>query len=611
MFQGLLRDIVDRRRMLVTVQKNLEELRKNMVKNGLKAYLITGSDPHGSETPPFRWGTREWISGFTGSAGTVAVTSSRAGLWTDFRYWIQAADELKGTGIELFRDGTDKVLPPADWLTGELSPGDAVGIDGRTISAGEAAEIELTLKKAGIRFQTDVAPWEECWTCRPLLPESPVLELAYDECGESRAEKISRLRKMLEESGADAWIGTALDSAAWLLNTRGGDVPYVPVAAGFIIFRREHIIWYTNREKVSREIVDSLAEDNVEIRPYDDFLTGVKSMDRDRLLFDYSRLSRGVLDAIPPGVTIIEGDDPVFMMKAIKNQVEAAKIVRAMEKDGVAMVQFLKELDDRISEGESFSEIEASNLLLEKRQAIPGFLSESFSPIPAVDGNGAICHYEAKEESAGTLRKGTGLFLIDSGGQWEEGTTDITRTVTLGSPTSEQITDYTLVLKGHVALSSIRFPKGTRGYQLDTLARMHLWNAGRDYGHGTGHGVGFRLNVHEGPQVINIKPVDVPFVPGMIVSNEPGVYRENHYGIRIENLMICREDISGEFGDFLAFDTLTLAPYDSRLIDTDMLDDSEISWINAYQRRVYETLSPLLEAEEALWLKARTAALKA
>ena len=483
-------------------------------------------------------------------------------------------------------------------------------MDGRTIPAGRADDIESRLTRAGIGFAADRAPWAGIWPDRPELPDVPAVVLRPEETGESRSERLTRLRAALADAGADTWLGTALDSAAWLLNVRGGDVPYVPVLAGYLIVAADSVRWFTDGLKIPAELKDELNADGVELRPYDGFLEALAGLGESAaVLVDRRLISRGVLDAMPESVVQIESDDPVFYMKAVKNRVEASNIARAMEKDGVAMVRFFRDLGDRLERGDTLTEIEAAALLLEKRREIPGFLGESFSPIPAVGGHGAICHYEAREEGVGTLEKGSGLFLIDSGGQWSDGTTDITRTLSLGRPTSGQIRDYTLVLKGHIALSTIRFPRGTRGYQLDTLARMHLWREGRDFGHGTGHGVGYRLNVHEGPHVFNTKPVDVPFVPGMVASNEPGLYREGLYGIRIENLIICREDETNEFGEFLAFDTLTLAPYDRRLIDIELLDEVETVWIDAYHRHVFERLSPMLEEADRNWLRGETAPL--
>ena len=542
--------------------------------------------------------------------GTVAVSSDDAGLWTDFRYWIQAADELKNSDINLFRVGDEDFPTLENWLAANLSAGSRIGVDGRTITSSRAMEIEKRLNKAGISLVTDQSAMDRLWTGRPELPATMAVELDEDESGDTRGNRLNRLRESLSAEGADTWIGIGLDSAAWLLNVRGGDVPYSPVLVGFLIAGPEYTTWFTDESKLPEDVRQSLGEDGIIIAPYGDFENSVASLAPDSvILADHSSISRAVIDRLPDGIRIIEGRDPVIDMKARKNKVETANISRAMEKDGVAMVRFFIELEKNLEAGGRPDELEAASMLLDQRKAIPGFLGESFSPIPAVGGHGAICHYEARPGSVDRLRKGSGLFLIDSGGQWEEGTTDITRTLSLGTPTKRQIADYTLTLKGHVALSRARFPRGTRGYQLDTLARMFLWEQGMNFGHGTGHGVGYRLNVHEGPQKISPHPVDVVIEEGMLISNEPGVYREGEYGIRIENLVLCREDRVTEFGAFLAFDTLTLAPYDRRLIDVAMLSGDERAWIDAYHEEVNARLAPMLEEEERVWLEEHTAPL--
>lgn len=577
---------------------------------GVDAYIITGSDPHASENPPSRWRTREWISGFTGSSGIVAVTRDKAGLWTDFRYWIQASGELKKSGVELFRDGQDGIPRIQDWLAETLSSDVKVGYDGRTVSARTASEWDEKFRDRGIGMVTDLDLISDIWTDRPSLAMAPVVELEEDETGESRSSRLDRLKESLESGDADTWLGISLDSVAWLLNVRGGDVPYNPVVTGYLIISPGKVVWYTSENRIPENLKNSLNEDGVEIAPYDDFFPVLENLPgSSRILIDHQSVTLAVLDRLPENVKIITGKDPVILMKARKNAVEASRISRAMEKDGVAMVCFLMDLEKAMAEGRTPTELDAAALLREHRSSIPGFLGESFTAIPAFGAHGAICHYEAVPEGVFTLEAGPNLFLIDSGGQWEEGTTDITRTVTLGTPTGAQIRDYTLILKGHIALSRARFPKGTRGYQLDTIARTALWEEGIDFGHGTGHGVGYRLNVHEGPQRISPAPVDVAIEPGMVISNEPGVYREGSYGIRIENLLICREDIVTEFGTFLAFDTLTLAPYDRRLIDTELLDKGEIRWVNEYQAEVFRRLSPMLEIEKKDWLNIQTAPL--
>ena len=585
----------------------LVALRRSMAEAGLDAYVDTGADPHASEYPPSMWRTRRWLTGFTGSAGTVAVTSDRAGLWTDYRYWLQAPAELEGSGIDLFREGGEGVADLPDWLAANLPAGAVVGIDGRTVTEKTASEWESVLGRAGIAL-VDNADLIGCiWEGRPGLPEPKTVELGTDEAGETRADKVARLRTALESAGADTWVGVGLDAAAWLLNVRGADVPYNPVVIGFLLLTPAGITWFTHSERIPGEIRESLENSGVSLAPYGDFFAALSSLPSGvRVYADPTAVSRAVFRALPKGAVIRTGADPVAALKSRKNDVEIARIMHAMEKDGAAVVRFLCRLDHLLSAGRTISEIEAADMLRSCRAEMTGFLGDSFSSIPALDAHGAICHYEPREEGAFMLGGGAGLFLIDSGGQWKEGTTDITRTVSLGCPAQRQREDYTLVLKAHIAVATARFPKGTRGYQVDALARAGLWRRGMDYGHGTGHGVGYRLNVHEGPQRLSPHPIDVALEPGMIVSDEPGLYREGEHGVRIENLVLCREVGTTEFGTFLGFETLTLAPYDARLIETGMLDTGEKAWIDGYHEEVRRRLEPLLDGEESDWLRRAT-----
>ncbi len=592
------------------IPERLESLRRLMVYSDADAYIINGSDLHGSEYPSSRWRTREWISGFTGSAGIVVITKEKAGLWTDFRYWIQAPSELSGSGIDLFREGEDDVPGIGQWLSEHLPAGSSVGYDGRTVSSKTALEWDKKLKESRISVLSNLDLIADIWKDRPEVSRAAIIELSKKETGEARVQRLERLIKALDKEHSDSWIGIGLDSAAWLLNVRGSDVPYNPVVNGFLIYAEKKITWFTDERRIDESLSMNLENDGVFTADYDDFFPALGKIPKDAsILIDPQSITRGVLDRLPRTVRLKTAADPVILMKARKNSVEAERTSRAMEKDGTAMVRFLMKLEDVVARGERITELDAAGMLLKERSSLPGFLEESFSPIPAFGSHGAICHYEASHEGAFTLEAGPNLFLIDSGGQWEEGTTDITRTVALGTPSDMQIKDYTLTLKGHIALSRARFPRGTRGYQLDTLARSALWQEGINFGHGTGHGVGYRLNVHEGPHKISTAPIDVALEPGMIVSNEPGVYREGRYGIRIENLLICRVDISTEFGEFLAFDTLTLAPYDRKLIDTELLNGEEINWINQYQAEVLRRLKPMLKDAELDWLEGATAEL--
>ena len=588
--------------------RTIEALRRAMSEKGLDAYVLTGSDPHNSEYPPAMWQTREWASGFTGSAGTVVVTQNTAGLWTDFRYWIQAPQELDSSMVQLFKDGEPGVPSIASWLAETLKPGAIVAVDGRTLPQGTAEQWKGILERAQIAVQTNVDLVSETWSDRPSPPRSEILELDEDEAGESRLQRIQRLRDALKAERANTWIGVALDSVCWLLNVRGGDVPYNPVVLGYALCEPESFTWYTDLSRVPLPLKEALQEDGVTLQAYEDFYPALSQLDsQHRVFMDSSLTPQAIEDALSDSVTILQGADPVMAMKCRKNPVEINRLRRAMEKDGVALVRFMRELEHAHGTGKHLTEIQAADMLHKQRASIPGFLGESFSTIPAFGRHGAICHYEAQEET--TLSLTDGIFLFDSGGQWEEGTTDVTRTLALGSVSAQGIRDYTLTLRGHIALSRARFPQGTRGYQLDAIARTPLWEQGVNFGHGTGHGVGYRLSVHEGPVRISPAPVDTALDVGMVVSNEPGVYREGQHGIRIENLLACREDIKNEFGSFMAFETLTLAPYDRKLIDVSLLQEEERQWVDAYHQEVFRRLAPLLEAEEVDWLKAATAAL--
>lgn len=587
----------------MTIRKRIEKLRQLMVSAGVDAYIISGQDPHGSEFPPLNWRTREWISGFSGSAGVVAVSSESAGIWTDFRYWIQAEEELQDSGIMLFRDGEADVPAIEEWLIKQLPTGSTVALDGRTFSVAKVMQWKKRLDEKGIILNGAIDFLGELWIDRPSDMGKSITELKESVTGEMRKERIARLEQRLRESDADTWIGTALDSSAWLLNLRGSDIPYSPVIIGYLIFSKGKITWYTHLERIPASVKESLRSDAVSLEPYQAFSAAVEALSPDsRILVDQVLLNYEVINKIPESAFRIDKPDIVNAMKARKTSAEMRHIRQAMEKDGAAIVRFLMGLQKRIKAGEKLGEIQAAENLLVERQRLPGFLGESFAAISALGPHGAICHYQAEEGTEGILSRNAGLYLIDSGGQWEEGTTDITRTISLGNPTDAQKTDYTRVLKAHIALSRMRFPEGTRGYQLDAVTRSSLWMEGIDYGHGTGHGIGFRLNVHEGPQTLSQKPIDVSVEAGMLLSNEPGIYREGHYGIRIENLLYCRLDTENEFGQFLAFETLTLAPYDRTLIDLHLLSDGEIDWVNAYHRMVKERLVPLLDSAERQWL---------
>jgi Xaa-Pro aminopeptidase len=578
---------------------------------GVQAYIIYSSDPHGSEYVSEHWRCRSWLSGFTGSAGTVVVTSDRAGLWTDFRYFIQAAAELEGSGIELFRMGEVGVPSYQDWLKSELlergaqgDGGSVIGVDGRTFTLKEWESLVSVVGGMGIGINGDLDLVGQIWTDRPAEPSGKVWALEDDEAGLSRKDKIAALLKELTSLGMKETMISSLDDIAWILNLRGSDVPCNPVIQSYLFLSEERKIWFVDASKISGELKSLLEGEGLALRPYDE-VSGHMAGLEGPLYISADRISQALLSVLPEDCSVMKGTDISTRMKARKNDAEQKNIRKTMEKDGAAMTRFIiwfrKTLKER-----PVTELEAAGVLRSFREAQEGFLDESFSPIPGYAAHGAICHYEADPEGQYTLERKS-LFLIDSGGQYRGGTTDITRTLAAGNPSEQERGDYTRVLKGHIALSRAVFPAGTRGYQLDILARQPLWNCGLNYGHGTGHGVGYILNVHEGPQRISPHPVDEALQEGMIVSNEPGIYREGEYGIRIENLIMVspwRESPGTE--EFFSFETLTLCPYERQLIDSSLLDKDEIDWINDYHQSVYKRLSPLLNEEEREWLREET-----
>ena len=585
------------------IRERLKFLRELMSRENMDAYIVYSSDPHGSEYVADHWRCRSWISGFTGSAGTVVITREEAGLWTDFRYFIQAEEELKDSGITLHRSGTPGVEEYREWICRKLLPGSVIGMDGRTLTVKEWESLAQKFIPLQYRIANRKDLVGELWRDRPSLPAAPVWQLGLEEAGELCGEKLARVRREMDERGVTSYLISSLDDIAWLLNVRGGDVPYNPVVQSFLLLEQEEAFWYVDEAKLEKDVRVALEADNIQIKPYEavaDDLSGLP--DDSVLLLSPARTNSLLATAPPESLKILQSQDITTAFKACKNETEQKQIRIAMEKDGAALVRFFIWLEGAIEE-RAITELEAAAVLRECRSRQDDFLDESFSPIPGYRAHGAICHYEADEKGQFTMDS-SGLFLLDSGGQYRQGTTDITRTVTLGSPSEDEIKDYTLVLKGHIALSRARFPRGTRGYQLDLLARQPLWDEGLNYGHGTGHGVGFVLNVHEGPQRISPHAIDEPLMPGMVTSNEPGIYREGKYGIRIENLILTVpwEDCPGE-EEFYRFETLSLCPYDRELIDVSLLSESEIGWINAYHAEVVRRLSPRLSAEERKWLE--------
>ncbi len=610
------------------ISQRVEALRRAMKKEGVDAVIIPDTDPHLSEYPADHWKVRDWITGFTGSAGTAVVTAEKAGLWTDFRYFLEAGEVLEGTPFALMKKGEPGVPEWDDWLAEALPAGGSAAVKADLISLKGYTDLQAKLGAAGIEVRTDWDFLGDLWTDRPGLPGGPVEPFPAELAGRSREEKLAQLREGLRRSGATSCLLGPLDDIAWLLNVRGRDVPYNPVVISLLLILRERAVWFVDPERVPAELRRELEGDGVTLHPYGDWAGFLGKLTPETvgeaLYLAPERTGLCFCLAVPEDIPVQTGPDMVEAFKALKNGTEQEALGRAMEKDGAAMVRFLMGLEEMLAGeaagaaageaggvrgretiGTAWTEAEAAEFLRRCRAAQPGFRGESFAPIVGYRGHGAVVHYDFRKGEPARIEP-EGLLLVDSGGHYGEGTTDITRTVACGEPTEEQIRDYTLVLKGHIALARVLFPEGTAGWQLDSLARRPLWEAGASYGHGTGHGVGFCLNVHEGPQSISTKPGSAPLQPGMVISNEPGLYRAGRWGIRIENLILTHwVDETTEFGRFLRFETLTLCPLDRRLIDAGLLTAEERAWVDDYHREVAERLSPRLEPAEREWLAQR------
>jgi len=581
-----------------------------MQENGLDAYIIPSQDPHQSEYVADHWQARRWLTGFTGSAGTAVLTASTAHLWTDSRYFIQAEQQLSGSGFELKKLTVPYTAEHLEWLRDHLPVGATVGCDARLFTVSQAHAARKTLGEKDIELAFNNYLIDDLWTDRPALPDDPVFELEPEYAGQSRTDKLKAVRS--HEKGVDYYLVTALDEIAWLLNIRGSDVECNPVAISYLLLGEKDAYWFINPSKVPDSLRQSLQRDGIELRPY----TGLADALRDA----GARKSIGY----QPGATsayyydLLESDrwkkqpNLIAPLKAIRNAVEQQNLKTAMRKDGVALLRLYRWMEQALSNDQWPTEFEVGEKLAALRAQQEKYFGESFPAIVGYAGNGAIVHYRAEAATAASV-KPEGLLLLDSGGQYLEGTTDITRTVALG-PVSESVKDrYTRVLKGHIALSSAVFPEGTTGVQLDILARQHLWSAGLNYGHGTGHGVGHFLNVHEGPQGITPNPRtsrgQAPIMPGTLTSNEPGFYKEGEYGIRIENLDLCVEKMETDTGKFYTFEPQTLFPISTDLILRHMLTEQERRWLNEYHARVLEELTPLLYAAEQAWLEKKCRAI--
>ena len=579
---------------------HLEALRDLMRSKHIDAVIIPGTDPHQSEYPSEHWKFRDYVSGFTGSNGTAVVTLDDAGLWTDSRYFLQAAEQLEGSGFMLRKENIPGEPTVLEWLGEVLDEDAVVGVDGRLFSLIEANRIEMFCAQNGFMFAPDFRAAEAIWTDRPARPMNPAF--VHDEAlaGEDVDSKISRVVDALDAADADGLLITALDEIAWLLNLRGSDVDYTPVVIAFAYVSEDERVLFIDSEKVTSEVKNHLKKYGVKIKDYDDiekFLGKISSTAT--VMVDPNRVSDALGQAMICNKTYMAS--PVIALKGVKNECQIAGFRQAMLYDGAAMVRMMMWLEQNVANG--ITEMDVDRRLQQERAAYASNRGDSFHMIAGYKDHGAIVHYEATDESAYTLAP-DGLLLIDTGGQYLEGTTDITRTISLGNPTAAEKHDYTLILKGHLALARAVFPKGTMGVQLDVLARGPLWNEGMTYLHGTGHGVGHFLGCHEGPQSIRMEANPTPLELGMVTSNEPGIYKTGEYGIRTENLLLCVPACSNEeWGEFYKFESLTLFPYDTTLMDMDMLSREEVKQINDYHAMVCERLRPLLSADEAQWLE--------
>lgn len=579
---------------------HLEALRDLMRSKHIDAVIIPGTDPHQSEYPSEHWKFRDYVSGFTGSNGTAVVTLDDAGLWTDSRYFLQAAEQLEGSGFTLRKENIPGEPTVLEWLGEVLDEDAVVGVDGRLFSLIEANRIEMFCAQNGFMFAPDFRAAEAIWADRPARPMNPAF--VHDEAlaGEDVDSKISRVVDALDAADADGLLITALDEIAWLLNLRGSDVDYTPVVIAFAYVSEDERVLFIDSEKVTSEVKDHLKKYRVKIKDYDDiekFLGKISSTAT--VMVDPNRVSDALGQAMICNKTYMAS--PVIALKGVKNECQIAGFRQAMLYDGAAMVRMMMWLEQNVANG--ITEMDVDRRLQQERAAYASNRGDSFHMIAGYKDHGAIVHYEATDESAYTLAP-DGLLLIDTGGQYLEGTTDITRTISLGNPTAAEKHDYTLILKGHLALARAVFPKGTMGVQLDVLARGPLWNEGMTYLHGTGHGVGHFLGCHEGPQSIRMEANPTPLELGMVTSNEPGIYKTGEYGIRTENLLLCVPACSNEeWGEFYKFESLTLFPYDTTLMDMDMLSREEVKQINDYHAMVCERLRPLLSADEAQWLE--------
>lgn len=596
----------------MTITEKIAAIRQHMFKAKIAAYIIPSTDPHQSEYIAEHWSGRKWASGFSGSAGTLVITKDFAGLWTDSRYFVQAEQELDGTEIELVPLHVPHSPEFIDWITSTISSNESVGFDGSLFSSNLVKTMYQAFASKRIAMRTDIDFISKIWVTRPSLPTEKVQEHDTFYAGLSRKEKLEDIRKIMKDRGIDYHLLTSLDDIAWAFNIRGTDIKYNPLVICYALIAKHKATIFVDAAKLSPELQASFRADNVSIAPYHSVGQIFSAIsDEKTILLDHDKVNYSLRSKLSDKATVISDINIPTMLKAFKNEVEAANLRQTMVKDGVAMVRFLKWLEDEVG-NQLITEISAAEKLLSFRKQEDGFQGESFGTISAYKEHAALPHYSATTQSDVAIKTDS-VYLVDSGGQYLGGTTDITRTIALGTPSNEERIDFTYVLKGHIELANAVFPAGTKGHQLDTLARMHMWKAGLNFGHGTGHGVGYYLNVHEGPQSISPRGNNLPhtgFEKGMVTSNEPGLYKVDRHGIRTENLVLTVSAGEGEFGEFLKFETLTLCPIDTSLIEDNLLTGDEVKWLNSYHNSVFERLAPHLTEEEVVWLNKKTAELK-
>lgn len=592
----------------MTPNEKIQALRQWMQTEGWGAVVISGTDPHSSEYLPQRWQVRQWVTGFTGSAGTVVVTADQAGLWTDSRYFIQAAAQLEGSGIELHKLGLPDVLDYPEWMAENLTENSIVCVDGLCMPLATVQSMQALFASKGISVVSRPDFIDILWADRPALPDAPAFELGLEYTGRTRADKLAWLREAIAAKGCGSILLSSLDEIAWVLNVRSSDIAHTPVVIAYLWVAAERAVLYTTESKFDAALTAALAADGVVLAPYGSIVESITEWPCDAPIYiDGAMLNYALYEKVTGrfGTQVVDAASPVKLEKALKNETEIQGFREAYRKDGIVQTRFFRWLEGALAQGERITEIDAANKLISLRKEMEGYLDESFAPISAYGANAALPHYSATPEQCSVLEP-RGLYLLDSGAHYLDGTTDITRTIPLGPLTEDEAFDYTCVLQGMIALSMASFPRGTRGCQLDVLARMPLWKYNRNYGHGTGHGVGHVLCVHEGPQGMRQNLLDQPILPGMVTSCEPGMYCEGQYGIRHENMILCYEDETNEFGDWLAFMTLTCTYIDTTSLVEELLTDEEKMFIDCFNTSVYETLVPDLTPEEAAWLKTKT-----